>query len=207
MGPIEFAELRRLVSAGSVTATTWVHHPVMGTWVQASAIPELMDAVARPTVAAPPDAPTPAVVYCRFCGAPASPVATHCSTCSRSMSASSGLDASTATILCRASVLASAVIPIIPVIAPVITWATSPNDPAVVRESKAAINCHLTMLIATVCAFVIAVVGLLVIIGPIVAALLGFAVWIYAIVVGIRGLIAASEGKPFVYPATLNLVK
>lgn len=209
MGPVDFEELRGLVAAGSITPTTWVHHPMIGSWVAASTIPELMEALPRTPVGAPPDAAPPTLAYCRFCGAAASPSATHCGACGRPMQPAigSGIDARTAVIVCRASILASAVMPILSVLGPIVVWAIGSSDPAIVREAKASINCHLTMLIAAFCAFVVGVVGIVILIGPLITVIAGLAIFVYAIVVGIRGLIAAANDQPFAYPFVLPLFK
>lgn len=209
MGPVDFAELRRLVAAGSITATTWIHHPLQGAWVQASTIAELMDAAPRAATSAPPDAPPPSVVFCRFCGASSAPTASHCSTCGRSMvpPANLGLDAKTATIICRASVLSSTVMPFLSILGPIIVWAVAPRDNEIVREAKACLNCHITMLIVAFAAVVIAFIGAIVIIGPFIGSLIGAALWIYALVVGILGLVAASDNRPFAYPGVLPLFR
>lgn len=209
MGPVDFAELRRLVSEGSITATTWIYHPLQGAWVQASTVADLMDAVPQPAVAPPPDAPSPSTVYCRFCGATASASASHCSACGRPTSTTPAfvLDERTAAVLCRASVLAVVALPFVSILAPIILWGINPNDQAIVREARAAINCHITMILASAVAFLIGIVGIVVIIGPIIAALLVLAVYIYAVIVGIRGLLALSRNEPFDYPFVLKFIR
>ena len=139
MGPVDFAELRRLVSEGSVTATSWIYNPVQSAWVQASTVPELMDAAPQPSVAPPPDAPLPSTVYCRFCGAAAPANASHCTACGRPMGNAQGfvIDGKTAAIICRASVLATVALPVVAIFAPIILWGIHPNDQAIVREARA----------------------------------------------------------------------
>jgi uncharacterized Tic20 family protein len=142
--------------------------------------------------APPPDAPSPSTVYCRFCGAAAAANASNCTACGRPMGNAQGfvIDGKTAAIICRASVLATVALPVVAIFAPIILWGIHSNDQAIVREARAAINCHITMLVVSLVAFLIGVVGLVVFIGPIITALIFIALYIYAIVVGIRGLIA-----------------
>lgn len=207
MGPVDFDEIRRLFVAGSITPMSWIYHPQQGAWVQASTIPELMDAAPRPATGVPPDAPLPEIVYCRFCGASAAPTAVHCSACSRPMATAggAGLDLRTAIVLCRASVLANVAIPFLSILGPAIVWAVAPNDARIVREAKACLNCHLTLLIAGFAAGFIGIVGLLCLVGPLIAAAIGVGLWIYALVVGIRGLIAAGNDAPYEYPLALRI--
>lgn len=209
MGPVDFAELRRLVGEGSVTASTWIYHPLQSAWVQVSAVPELMDAVPQPAVAPPPDAASPSTVYCRFCGASCTAGASHCTACGRPMgnATSFTVDAKTAAIICRASVLATVAVPIVAVVAPIVLWGIHPNDQAIVREARAAINCHITMLLASIVAVMVGIVGLVVLIGPIITALIFVALYIYAIVVGIRGLLAVSKNEPFEYPFSIPFIR
>jgi len=209
MGPVDFAELRRLVSEGSVTATSWIYNPVQSAWVQASTVPELMDAAPQPSVAPPPDAPSPSTVYCRFCGAAAAANASNCTACGRPMGNAQGfvIDGKTAAIICRASVLATVALPVVAIFAPIILWGIHSNDQAIVREARAAINCHITMLVVSLVAFLIGVVGLVVFIGPIITALIFLGLYVYAIVVGIRGLIAVSKNQPFEYPFSVRFIR
>ncbi|MEY3143332.1 MAG: hypothetical protein RLY21_1825 [Planctomycetota bacterium] len=209
MGPVEFAELRRLLSDGSITPASWIYNPVQSAWVQVSSVPELMDAVPQPGVASPPDAPSPSTVYCRFCGAAAPVTAIHCSACGRPMSNAPNfvMDEKTAAIICRASVLATVALPVVAIVAPIIVWGIHSNDQAIVREARAAVNCHITMMIVSLVAFMIGVVGLVVFIGPIITALILLGLYIYAIVVGIRGLIATSKNEPFEYPFSVSFIR
>lgn len=209
MGPVDFAELRRLVGEGSVIPATWIYHPLQSAWVQVSTVPELMAAVPQPDIAPPPDAPSPSTVYCRFCGASASATASHCTACGRPMgnAANFAVDAKMAAIICRASVLATVALPVVAVLAPVILWGIHPNDQAIVREARAAINCHITMLVVSLVAMLIGIVGLVVIIGPIITALIFLALYVYAIVVGVRGLLATSKNEPFEYPFSVQFIR
>ena len=63
------------------------------------------------------------------------------------------------------------------------------------------------MLVVSLVAFLIGVVGLVVFIGPIIAGLIFIALYVYAIVVGIRGLIAASKNEPFEYPFSVQFIR
>jgi uncharacterized Tic20 family protein len=53
----------------------------------------------------------------------------------------------------------------------------------------------------------IGVVGLVVFIGPIITALIFLGLYVYAIVVGIRGLIAVSKNQPFEYPFSVRFIR
>ena len=208
MGPVTFEELRRLLGDGSIAADTWIYHPLQSAWVQVSAVPELMDAVPRPAIAPPPDAAAAGVLYCRFCGAPSAPTALHCAACGRphGTNPNFALDAKTVAIICRASIAATAVLPVVAAAIPAVLWAVNPSDQHTVREAKASLNCHITIVVAWAAAILISLLGLLLIIGPVIGALIIAATYIYGLVVGILGVIAAAQDKPFAYPATLRLI-
>ena len=207
MGPIDFTELRRLAAAGSVAPTTWVHHPSSVSWVQASTIAGLFEPNAG-VASAPPDAP-PQGEFCRCCGAHNLVGFTQCAACGHQSSVRplGGLDPKLAAIICRASILATLVAPILSIGAPIAVWAAAGGNPALLREAKAALNCHITILIVGFAAVAIAVVGLLIVIGPIIGAILAIALVVYTVAVGIMGLIAAGNDQPFEYPLTIKLIK
>ena len=208
MGPVTFEDLRRLLGERSINADTWIYHPLRSAWVQVSAVAELLDAVPKPAVAPPPDAASPGVLHCRFCGASSAPTALHCAACGRphGTNPNFALDAKTVAIICRASIAATAVLPVVAAVIPAVLWAVNPTDPHTVREAKASLNCHITIVVAWVAAILTSLFGLLLIIGPVVGALIIAATYIYGLVVGILGVIAASQDKPFAYPATLRVI-
>jgi uncharacterized Tic20 family protein len=210
MGPVDLEELRRLASSGSLGPSTWVHDPRSASWKQASTVPEIMEVFPAAAAGPPPDA-VDGVVYCQRCGAKHPAGAAHCSVCSRpfesSPTAAVPISPRVAFAICRASVLANSFFPFFSIAAPAIVWAIGARSAEIVREAKGAINCHLTMLLATVAALVVGMVCLVVLIGPVLAVLIGFAVWLYGIVVGILGLVALAQEKPFEYPGAIPFFK
>jgi uncharacterized Tic20 family protein len=213
MGPVEFDELRRLVAAGSITGSTWVHDPSRATWVEAAAIPGLVDSATASSAPSPsgasPGASSPEFLFCRFCGERHAIGIAHCPACGRSVSAAaiSGLDPKLAAVLCRASIIASVAIPVATVVVPVIVWVVGKENAGIVREAKSALNCHITMLAAWLFSLIVGLVGLLVIVGPFIAAGILAAVFVYAAVVGILGLVASVQDRPFRYPLTIPFIK
>jgi uncharacterized Tic20 family protein len=63
------------------------------------------------------------------------------------------------------------------------------------------------MLVAWVLSIIVGIVGLLTLIGPFIAAGIAAAVFVYAIVVGILGLIASVQDRPFSYPLAIPFMK
>jgi uncharacterized Tic20 family protein len=214
LGPVAFEEIRRLATAGSIAPDTWLFDPAQRNWVTASSISGLF-----PTSGADrtPDAPPPpqpqSIVYCRFCGATNSPFAVRCTSCAREASGlapASSIDPKLAAVFCRVSVLAAPVLSTIivgPAIAPGIVWALGASDSRVVAEAKETFNCLLTVLIASAACSVLGLVGAVLIVPAILAGIALAAIGIYCIVVGIMGLVALSNEKPFRYPWILRLIK
>lgn len=210
MGPVDLEELRRLAASGSLGPSTWVHDPRSASWKQASTVPEIMEVFPAAAAGPPPDA-VDGVVYCQRCGAKHMAGAAHCSVCSRSFAAapSAGVPISprVATAICRASVLAHSFVPFLAIAAPAVVWAIGAQSPEIVRDARNSINCHLTMLLAMLAAFVFGVVCFFTLVGPVVAVIIGFGVWLYGIVVGILGLIALANERPFEYPGAIPFLK
>jgi uncharacterized Tic20 family protein len=209
MGPIGFDELLRLVESRSVTADTWIYHPQQTAWVQAKTIAELTDAMRKAAVGVPPVGVPPEVVFCRFCGTACPARANHCSTCGHSIAApvAASSKAELAAGLCRTSVLVTAFLPVVPIAVPAIVWASAAGEQAVVSEAKAALNCHIVLAIAWLFASWIAIVGLLFIVGPCIAAVIACAAIAYALVAGVLGLIALGRTQPFEYPLMPRLIR
>jgi len=209
MGPVEFEELRRLASAGSITDSTWIHDPSRSAWVAASSIPGLIDPASAPATPPPAGASSPGFLFCRFCGERHEISVSHCPACGRSVSAAavSGLDPKLAAVMCRASIIASVAIPFAPVVVPVIVWVVGKENAGIMREAKSALNCHITMLVAWIFSLIVGIVGLLVLVGPFIAAGIVAAVFVYAAVVGILGLIASVQDRTFSYPLAIPFIK
>ena len=221
LGPVAFEEIRRLAANGSICPDTWLFDPAQRAWVAASSISGLFAApssqpateqAAAPT-SAPPAPPPATVVYCRFCGATNSPFASHCSSCGRAAGDAKSavtIDPKLAAVFCRVSVLAAPVLSTIiigPAIAPGIVWALGSNDPRVVAEAKETFNCLITVLIAFALFSAFGLVGAILIVPAILAGIAIAGLAIYCIVVGIMGLVALSNDRPFRYPWILRLIK
>lgn len=212
LGPIDLEQLRRLAARGSLRADNWVYDPTQQSWVLARSIAGLF--AANTPASAPPDArpdAAPSVVYCRSCGATNSPFATHCASCGRDARAHDrGIDPKIAFICCRVSILATPLLAatiVGPAVAPAIVWALGSRNEVVVAEAKGAFNCLLTLLIAFICAWAFGLIGAILIVPPILAAIFTAALVIYCIVVGILGLVAIDDGKPFRYPMAFTLIR
>lgn len=212
LGPIDLEQLRLLAASGSLGADNWVYDPTQRSWVLARSIAGLFATNFPPGPApdARPEAP-PSVVYCRSCGASNSPFATRCASCGRDASVHShGIDPKLAFICCRISILATPLLAatvVGPVVAPAIIWAIGARNEVVVAEAKGAFNCLLTLLIAFVGAWVFGLVGAILIVPTILAAIFTGALVVYCIVAGILGLVAIEDGKPFRYPMSLTLIR
>jgi len=253
LGPVDFAEIRRLVTTGSIVRDTWVFDPAQSAWVPAASVgglftpavaavpPAVPPVPAVPLVstseqtassqsssqssspsssqssshAAPPPSaqqPSGSVVYCRFCGATNSPLDMRCHSCGREseMKAKSGIDPRIAAIACRVSILLTPILAntiIGPALAPGIVWALGSRDPRVVAEAKQSFNCLLTLLIVLVPVWIFGLIGIVVILPTVFAGIVTAAAAIYCVVVGILGLIAASNDREFRYPWIIQLLK
>ena len=220
LGPVDLQEINRLVAANSITRETWLFDPAQGAWVAAESVAGLFlaagsagAAAAVPPCAPPDSAQTTAssLVYCRSCGASNDQSAVRCVSCGSAVSVSGGIDPKVAAIVCRASVLATPMllaIPIIgPFIGPTIVWVIGAKDPRVVAEAKETMNCLITLAIVFVAVWLFGALGLILIFPTALAAIATAAMAIYCVVVGILGLIAAADGKPYRYPGILRLIK
>lgn len=208
LGPVDFAELQRLAGAGSILPDTFVFDPARREWVAASSVDGLLPA---PVGEVPPPPAPGAPVFCRACGARNESTALRCSACGQDMEPKSrGVDPKVAEIVCRASILATPLLlPTIigPAVGPAIVWGLGSENPRVVAEAKQTFNCLLSLLIAAAVLGAVAIVGACCLAGPIVAAIGYAALSIYCIVVGIMGLVASSDGKPYRYPFVLSLLR
>lgn len=214
MGPVDLDEILRLAGTGAIEHSTWVYDPHAAAWVVAGSVGALDDALrgraggaARATPSAPPDA-APRASYCRFCGATHAPGAARCSACGRETGGSGFvMDARMAAIVCRSSVLAAPVLTGFAFLGPGIVWALGASEPRVVDEAKAALNQLLTLAIALVGIWILGIVGAIIIVGPILAALATAVLAVYCVWVGIVGLVALSDGKPFRYRCSFTLIR
>lgn len=211
LGPVDLAEIQRLVANGSIKRDTWVFDPAQRSWVAAEKVVGLFGAAQpEPSTASPGSAAT--VVYCRVCGATNSPFATRCAACGHDAApvGASSIDPKLAAVFCRVSVLAAPFLSgtiIGPAIAPGIVWALGARDKQVVAEAKETFNCLITLLIIAACATGFGIVGALIILPAILAAIVVGALVVYCVVVGIMGLVALSNDKPFRYPWIFRLIK
>lgn len=199
LGPIDLAELRRLVATGSVTPSTWVYAPERREWVRADSVEALFP---PPGSGSSPSAPPPDArtgTFCQFCGAKCAPGSPRCDACGRERSTTTNIDPKVAEVVCRACVFAMPLISVLAFIGPAIMWSLGSSNPRVVAEAKQAINCQLTVVIA----FVVSLLLTLIAIG-----ILGLiAIPIYCIVVGILGLVASSNGREFRYPLAIPFLR
>jgi len=214
LGPIDFDEIRRLVEAGAIARDTYVFDPARREWIAAGDVEGLFPRVAAAASDSPPPPPPPppgAPVFCRSCGARNEAIAVRCTACGQDMSPKrSGIDPRVAEIVCRASVLATPLLAatiVGPAIGPAIVWAIGSENPRVVGEAKQAFNCLLSLVIAAAAVTTVGLVGMCCLAGPVIAGI-GYALLaIYCIVVGIMGLVASSDGRPFRYPGAFTILK
>lgn len=217
MGPLDLDEIRRLAALGSIEHSTWIYDPRAGTWVVASSVAELEDTLRGPAEATAPETPAPGpsappdsaprATYCRFCGASHAAGATRCAACGRDTGATSvKMDPKLAAILCRTSVLAAPVLTGFAFVGPGIVWALGASDARVVAEAKAAINQLLTLAIALLGIWILGIVGAIILVGPIFAAIATVALAVYCVWMGIVGLVALSDGKTFDYRCSFRLI-
>ncbi|MCE2885490.1 MAG: DUF4870 domain-containing protein [Planctomycetaceae bacterium] len=214
-GPVDFTELKRLAAAGVITPSTWVHDPVLRKWIGAASVaglvfassgvaggaphgmPAAPDAHATPHASAPP--------FGAAGSAPAMPASPPPVT--PPPVAASPIEPKLAEVICRASVL---VLPFNYILSPIavgIVWAIGASDARVVAECRQTMNCLLSIYIVGAAALVVGVVCVLIVIGPFIAAACGAAIFVYCIVVGIQGLVAASQGRPYRYPFAWQLLR
>lgn len=225
LGPVDLAEIQRLVANGSIKRDTWLFDPAQRAWVAAEKIAGLFDAPSAASAVPPPGQPTTppttpsttpgadaSVVYCRVCGATNSPFATRCASCGHAAAplSAGGIDPKLAAVFCRVSVLATPLLTGIiigPAIAPAIVWVLGSREPAVVAEAKETFNCLITLLITGLVAGVFGAVGLVLILPSALAIAMGVGLIVYCVIVGIMGLVALSNNRPFRYPWILRLIK
>ena len=178
LGPVDIDEIRRLIASGSIRHATYVYDPAQAAWVTAGSVPGLFTG---PSIAPPPDAGARAPF-----AAPAPPAAS--------------IDPRSAAIICRVSVMIAPFMNVIAAVGPAVVWAMSPRDARVVSEAKAALNCLIVAFLGSLIAGFIAIVGALCVVGPFIGVPMLFGIGIYLVVNGIRGLMAASDDRPFSYP-------
>lgn len=222
-GPVDFTELKRLAAAGVITPATWVHDPVLRKWIAAASVAGLVFASGGVAAAAPPGAPAPPDAHpaphasapsLETAGsAPAMPASpppvqpTFQPLVPPPPTSASPIEPKLAEVICRASVL---VLPFIYILSPIvvgIVWAIGSTDPRVVAECRQTMNCLLSILIVGAAALVVGIVCALIVIGPFIAAACGVAIFVYCIVVGIQGLVASSQGRPYRYPFAWQLLR
>ena len=110
-------------------------------------------------------------------------------------------------MLCHLSALAGFIIPFGNILGPLLVWQIKKNEiPSVDVHGKAALNFQLTVLIAVLVGFAVALVLSFIRVGvllfPIVI-LIGLAGLVFAIIAGIK----ANNGEEYKYPYSLQLVK
>jgi len=218
-GPVDFAELKRLAAAGVITPSTWVHDPLLRKWIAAASVAGLVFANSGVAAAATPGAPPPPDAHpALHASAPSIETAESAPAMPASLPpvaplvspppvAASPIEPKLAEVICRASVL---VLPFIYILSPIavgIVWAIGSTDPRVVAECRQTMNCLLSILIVGAAALVVGIVCALIVIGPFIAAACGVAIFVYCIFVGIQGLVAASQGRPYRYPFTWQLLR
>ncbi|MFM7260263.1 MAG: DUF4870 domain-containing protein [bacterium] len=211
-GPVDFVELKRLAAAGAITPSSWVHDPVLRKWVVASSVVGL--AFVAPPEVAPPEVASPEVASSEV---PASEGTDSASVAPPPVPpppvppplvpATVPIDPKVAEVICRASVL---VLPFNYLLSPIvvgIVWAIGARDPRVVAECRQTMNCLLSIYIVGAAALVVGFVCAIILIGPFIAAACGLALFVYCVVVGVQGLVAASHGRPYRYPFAWQLLR
>lgn len=214
MGPVDLVELQRLVQGGSIERTTWIYDPRLAAWVAAGSVHELFGAGRPAEPASPPPPPPPPAPdgveqgnFCRFCGARHPAGAQRCGACGRETGAQGlTIEPRMAAIICRSCVLAVPVLTALSAVGPAVVWAIGSKDPRVVAEAKDALNQLLTVALLFLAIFALGLFGLLIVIGPLVAAAASMALGGYCIWVGIVGLVALNDNKPFRYPFSIQFI-
>ncbi len=209
-GPVDFTELKRLAAAGVITPATWVHDPVLRKWIAASSVAGLV--FANSGVAAEAPHASHAVPDAHAAPHASAPGATSVSSSlppsvPPPSATASPIEPKLAEVICRASVL---VLPFNYILSPIavgIVWAIGSTDPRVVAECRQTMNCLLSIYIVGAAALVVGIVCALIVIGPFIAAACGMAILVYCIVVGIKGLVASSQGRPHRYPFAWQLLR
>jgi hypothetical protein len=214
VGPVDFDELKRLAASGAITAETWVHDPVLRRWVAASTVAGLaFTATAAsgapiPPISEPPlssDAAVPPAVPPAVPQA-APPAVPPIAPPPVGSAGASSIDPKVAEVMCRVAVLVFPFIYVFSLLAVGIVWAIGASNPRIVAECRQTMNCLLSVAIVGVGAAIVSIVCAIIIIGPFIGLACGLAIFAYCIVVGIKGLVASSNGKPFQYPWAWRLL-
>ena len=110
-------------------------------------------------------------------------------------------------MLCHLGALSGGIIPLGNIVGPLLVWQLKKNEfPSVIAHGKAALNFQLTMLIAAFASLVGLVVLSFICIGYLflpVLILIGLAALIFPIIAAVK----ASNGEPYQYPCSLDLIK
>lgn len=88
-----------------------------------------------------------------------------------------------------------------------VVWGLGAADARIVAEARQTMNCLLTLGLGLVIAAVVSFVCAIIIIGPFIGVAITFALFAYCVVIGIRGLIAATNGVPFTYPWIIRFIR
>lgn len=227
-GPVDFVELKRLASIGSITSSTWVHDPILSRWVAASSVVGLLPAYApipqsvepasgsaasalSDASSAPEPAPSGAHTPSSPPSTPPSSSTPTNSTTPPSAPASTPaqftFDPRVAEILCRIAVLTAPLTNIFAFIGVGIVWGLGASEQRIATEARQTMNCLLTLGLGVVIAAAVSFVCAIIIIGPLLGIAISAALFVYCVVVGIRGLMAATNGVPFKYPWIIQFIR
>ena len=222
LGPVDFIELKRLAAMGSITSATWVHDPILSRWIAASSVAGLLPVHAADSKSAEPasgPAPDATSATAPASSSEASGVRTPSSppttppippvppSTTASTSAPVTFDPRVAEILCRIAVLTAPLTNIFAFIGVGIIWGLGASDQRVVAEARQTMNCLLTLGLGVVIAAAVSFVCAIIIIGPFIGIAISAALFVYCVVVGIRGLMAATNGVPFRYPWVIQFIR
>jgi uncharacterized Tic20 family protein len=116
-------------------------------------------------------------------------------------------DPRVAEILCRIAVLTAPLTNIFAFIGVGIVWGLGASDQRIVTEARQTMNCLLTLGLGLVIAAAVSFVCAIIIIGPFIGIAISAALFVYCVVVGIRGLMAATNGVPFKYPWIIQFIR
>lgn len=206
LGPVAFAELKRLAASGSITSSTWVHDPILRRWVAASLVVGLLPTSgAHPSQSAAASEEQHAATTTPSSPNTAPPPSPPPSITSRSQPFT--IDPRLAEILCRIAVLTAPLTNIFAVIGVGVVWGLGAADARIIAEARQTMNCLLTLGLGLVIAAVVSFVCAVIIIGPFIGVAITFALFVYCVVIGIRGLIAATNGVPFTYPWIIRFIR
>ena len=226
LGPVDFIELKRLAAIGSITSATWVHDPILSRWVAASSVAGLLP-VPETSVSASGSSSDPASASASASGSeaprvrtpssppttppisavPPSPAASASAPPPTPSSMPMTLDPRVAEILCRIAVLTAPLTNIFAFIGVGIVWGLGASNQRIVAEARQTMNCLLTLGLGVVIAAAVSFVCAIIIIGPFIGIAISAALFVYCLVVGIRGLMAATNGVPFRYPWVIQFIR